>query len=138
MASKSKKSKPKAEKKKSSRAKSAKPKHGAIGHNGKVNEALVEILDTYMSMEEDKKQIGKSQRDLRAKAKTEHGVESAVFNHEIKLRKMDSDRRAMFEQGHSDLKDMTGYQMALQLSDNSGDDDDARDPEEAAADAAAA
>ena len=106
------------------------------GHNrGQVNEALQEIFSDYRKMDEDKKAISKAQRDLRAKAKDEHNVSSANFNHEVKLQKLDSDVRVMFETGAHDLKQMLGIQLSLDLaSDHDGDDeDDDADPDAAAA-----
>lgn len=106
-----------------------------IGHNGKINKELKKIFKDFGDLDEDGKAIAKAKRDLRARAKEEHGILSSVFNHEVKLQKMDSDARVMFEQGHHDLKDMIGYQMALALNEDR-DDEDAPDPEEAAASAA--
>lgn len=105
----------------------------SIGDNGRINKALVKIFEQDDKMDEDKKQINKAQRDLRAKAKEEHGIDKAVYMHEKKLRKMDNDRRIMFETGCADLKDALGYQFSLTLADPSEQDDsEARDPEEAA------
>lgn len=104
------------------------------GHNsGQVNEALQDIFADYLKLEEDSKAINKAKRDLRAKAKSEHGVASSVFNHEIKLQKMESDTRIMFETGYADLKSMLGIQLSLSLNE---DDENAPDPLEAAEKAA--
>lgn len=107
------------------------------GHNrGNINEDLKELFTDYMKMEEDKKAISKAQRDLRARAKEEHGVTSDNFNHEIKLQKWDNDRRVMFETGAGDLKNMLGIQLALSLNNPNEDEDEqeegAPDPDEAA------
>lgn len=141
------KAKPKA--KKSAKPKSAKKdkvtRLPGVGHNGgKVNKPLVKMFDDYAKMDEDKKQISKAQRDIRARAKEEHGVNKDVFGHEVKLRKMASDARVMFEQGHADLKESLGYQHVLPgLLDGGSDgadadegDDGYPDPEEAGANAA--
>lgn len=89
---------------------------GGIGHNsGEVNKSLVVLFDDYAALDEQAKEIAKAKRDVRAKAKEEHGVLSSVFNHEVKLRKLDRDVRVQFEQGHNDLKGMLGYQLTLDL-----------------------
>lgn len=139
MASKPKAKKP-AGKKKSSKVTNLKPRDGAgIGHNGQINKPLAQIFANYASMDEDKKQISKAQRDLRAKAKEEHGIDKGVFAHEVRMMKMDKDKRVMFEQGHADLKNMLGYQFALKLNaEDSEEGDDDQDGGEAAAAAAAA
>jgi len=86
------------------------------GHNSGVNAPLVGIFDEFMDLEEKKKELAKAQRDLHARAKTEFDVQSAVFSHEIRLRKLDRDVRIQFESGHYDLKDMLGYQASLDLA----------------------
>lgn len=103
-------------------------KPAAAGHNsgGEVNEALREIFSDYFKAEQDKKAIAKHQRDLRAKAKEEHGVTSDNFTHEIRLQKWDNDRRVMFETGANDLKGMLGIQLSLNLL-NGEDDEDSED-----------
>lgn len=89
---------------------------GGVGHNsGEVNKALAVLFDDYAALDEQAKEIAKAKRDVRAKAKEEHGVLSSVFNHEVRLRKLDRDVRVQFEQGHNDLKGMLGYQLTLDL-----------------------
>lgn len=91
----------------------------SIGHNsGKVNKPLVQLFEDFAHLDEQKKEISKAQRDIRSRAKEEFGVQSSVFNHEVKLRKMDTDMRVQFETGHKDLKDSLGYQFALELAAN--------------------
>lgn len=80
-----------------------------------VNKPLVKIFDDYAQLDKSKKEIAKAQRDLRAKAKESHGVQSNVFNHQVKLRKMASDVRVQFEQGINDLNEQLGYQFTLGL-----------------------
>ena len=102
----------------------------SIGHNsgatGAVNEALQEIFLDYRKLDEDAKVIAKAKRDLRAKAKEEHNVAAANFNHEIRLQKLEDDQRVMFEAGARDLKDMLGIQLSLNLQEDeeadNGDD----------------
>ena len=111
-----------------------------VGHNaGKVNEALVAIFTDYRKLDEDAKAISKAKRDLRAKAKEEHNVAAANFNHEIKLQKLENDQRVMFEAGAKDLKDMLGIQLSLELlgggddDDNEGEEDEGNTPDPVAA-----
>jgi len=113
--------------------------HGKPGHNsGKINAALQEIFKDYSALDEDAKAIAKAKRDLRAKAKDEHNVSAANFNHEVKLQKLEHDQRVMFEHGARDLKTMLGIQLALDLDgeEDELDTDDAPDPDEAARSAA--
>ncbi len=123
MASKAKGKKPAKKAKKPSKVTKLKNNVAGVGHNGKINKPLQKIFTDYAAMDEDKKAIGAAQRDLRAKAKEEHGVDKGVFSHEVRLQKMAADARSMFEQGHSDLKDSLGYQHVLPLLE--GDEEDA-------------
>jgi uncharacterized protein (UPF0335 family) len=103
------------------------------GHNivkGEYNEALVEMFEEHEALNENKKELSKAQRELRSKAKEQFGVSSAVFNHLIKLRKMDTSVRVDFENSVEDTKVMLGYQASLDLEDPNEDHGD--DPEEAA------
>lgn len=116
-------------------AKKAKP--AGVGHNrGQVNEALVNIFSEYARLDEDAKAISRAKRDLRAKAKEEHHVSAANFNHEIKLQKMDQAARVDFETGAQDLKDMLGIQLSLNLAhdddEDEGDGSYVPDPDSAA------
>ena len=89
-----------------------------IGHNSNsgVNKPLIKIFEQYESLAKNAKEIGKAQRDLKAKAKEEHGVQTKNFTAEIALRKLDSDVRTQFEQGQKDLQDRLGYkQLELAL-----------------------
>lgn len=88
----------------------------APGHNsGDGNPALKGIIDEILASDVRVKNEGRVKRDLRNRAKTEFGITSAVLAHEIRLRKMDSDVRIQFESSHHDLKNMLGYQIALDL-----------------------
>ncbi len=134
------KAKPKKSAKKASKSKVTKLKGAAgIGHNGKVNKPLCALFDKYAAMDADKKAIGKAQRDIRAKAKEEHGVSKDVFAYEVNMRKKAPDARVMFEQGCLDLKDALGYQHVLpglledgEDSGEGGSEDNADHEEEAA------
>lgn len=96
--------------------KQKKPKKAkGAGHNSQINQALVDILDESLELDDKIRHLNKAKRDLRNKAKTEHGVLAGVFTHEIRLRKMDRDVRVQFESGIADLKIMTGYQIAMDL-----------------------
>jgi uncharacterized protein (UPF0335 family) len=103
-------------KKTASKTKKEKSAH-LIGHNsgGNINKPLMDKIDQLIKLDDDKKQIGKHQRDIKASIKDEFGFDKEVVSHEIKMRKLDSGRRAQFEQNHADLKDAIGYQMALAL-----------------------
>ena len=95
-----------------------------IGHNkGQINKDVEKQINSYMRMEEDKKQISKAQRDIKANLKEKHGILSSVLSHEIRMRKMEAAARVQFEQGHADLKDMLGYQFTLPIME--GEDEDA-------------
>lgn len=88
-----------------------------IGHNatGKTNVALVALFDEYTVLEENARAVSKAKRELRARAKDEHNITAAVFNHEAKMRRMELDARVMFENGCADIKHQLGYQFALDL-----------------------
>lgn len=85
------------------------------GHNSGENPQLVEIFELDAEYQDKIKEINKARRDLRNRAKTEFNVLSSVYQHEIKLRKMDRDVRIQFESGHHDIKGMLGYQASLDL-----------------------
>lgn len=89
-----------------------------MGHNSgaHVNKPLVKIFEKYESLENNKKEINKAQRDLKAAAKSEHNVQTKNFTAEIALRKLDQDVRVQFEQGQKDLQSQLGYQFALGLT----------------------
>lgn len=91
----------------------------AAGHNsgdtGEVVQGIVDVIDEILKLDEQKKHIGKAQRDLRNRAKTEFGVMAGPLAHELRLRKMDRDVRIQFESGHHDLKVMSGFQFAMDL-----------------------
>lgn len=110
------KTKPKSKAKAKGKAAKVQKLKAGIGHNsGQINEPLKKLFKDYLKGDDDKKAIGKWQRDLKAKAKEEHGCDKEVFSHEVKLMKMDSARRKDFEQGHAKLKDSLGYQHVLDL-----------------------
>lgn len=85
------------------------------GDNSGVNPQLQQIYVDALDIWNRGKELNKAMRDLRNKAKTEFGVLSSVFAHELRLRKMDPDVRIQFESGHVDLKNMLGYQASLDL-----------------------
>lgn len=91
-----------------------------IGHNSgaQVNKPLVKIFEKYEALENNKKEINKAQRDLKAAAKSEHNVQTKNFTAEVALRKLDQDVRVQFEQGQKDLQSQLGYQFALGLAED--------------------
>lgn len=87
-----------------------------VGHNsGQEVPGLVALMGETLSIDEQIKELNKAKRDIRNQAKTEFGVLAANWAHEIRLRKMDRDVRIQFEAGAHDLKQMLGYQIALDL-----------------------
>ena len=91
----------------------------SIGHNsGEVIPGLVAAVDEMLAIQEQKKALGKAERDIRNKVKSEYGVLSSVFAHEMRLRKLATDARVQFESGHADLKTALGYQHSLDLKEN--------------------
>lgn len=131
---------PKAKKAKAKSPKAAKAKKSAaksplIGHNsnGQINKPLLKLLNDHIKCDQDKKAITLTQRHIKADAKDKHGVDKAVFDHQVKLMKMDAARAAMFEQGHQQLKDSIGYQHSmefLQTEENEEPEEGAETPEE--------
>lgn len=105
--------------------------NGGLGHNGGTD-ALQQIFTDYAHLEENKKQLSKAQRDLRAKAKQEFNIASSVFAHEVRLQKMDSDVRIQFEEGHAGLKEQLGIQFTLGILGDDEDGEQENDPEAAA------
>lgn len=79
------------------------------------NPAFIKIMEEHELYDENKKQLSKAQRDLRAKAKEEMGVSSKVFMLQVAMRKLDPDVRKQVEQGIMDTNVMLGYQFALAL-----------------------
>ena len=53
-------------------------KPAPIGHNGKINKALVDIFDKDDKRADDSKAIARARRDLRAKAKEEQTETAAA------------------------------------------------------------
>lgn len=93
------------------------PNH--IGHNsGQVVPGLVKIVKELIHLGDQKKSIGKAERDLRNRAKSEFGVLSGPLAHEMRLRKMDQDVREQFESAHNDLKMALGYQTEMEFLKN--------------------
>jgi hypothetical protein len=88
----------------------------AAGHNSGVNPQLVEIFTLDAEYQDKIKELNKARRDLRNRAKTEFNVLSSVYQHQVKLRKMDRDVRIQFESGTHDLQNMLGYQASLDLA----------------------
>ena len=89
-----------------------------IGHNsnnGEVIPGLVKIVDELLHLNAQKAQIGKAERDLRNRAKSEFGILSGPLAHEMRLRKMDTDVREQFESAHRDLKIALGYQTEMEF-----------------------
>jgi len=89
-----------------------------IGHNsnnGEVIPGLVKIVDELLHLNAQKAQIGKAERDLRNRAKSEFGILSGPLAHEMRLRKMDTDVREQFESAHRDLKVALGYQTEMEF-----------------------
>jgi|GEM_PF-4427250 len=88
-----------------------------IGHNsnGEVIPGLVKIVDEILHLDAQKAAIGKAQRDLRNRAKSEFGVLSGPLAYELRLRKMDTDVREQFESAHKDLKVALGYQTEMEF-----------------------
>ncbi len=75
------------------------------GHNSQLmNERVQEIFDEFMKLEEDKKEITKHQRELKAKAKLEYGILSDVFAHEIRLKKKEKRRKKKEKRGGTKRK----------------------------------
>lgn len=102
---------------KKAKVKDKKPKapiHG-IGHNsgGKVIPQLRAMVDETLHLDEQIKALNKAKRDVRNRAKTEFGVLSSTWAHEMRLRKLDPDVRVQFESSHDDLKIALGYQPEL-------------------------
>jgi uncharacterized protein (UPF0335 family) len=107
----------KPEKEKKPNVKLAKDNQPKIGHNsGQFNAPLAKLFTDYERLEANKKEIGKAQRDIRAKAKEEFGIQIKNFSQEIAMRKLDPDVRIQFEQGVQDLKGMLGYQFAFNIA----------------------
>lgn len=99
-------------------AKAAKKPQEAVaaGHNSGTNPTLVEIFTLDAEYQDKIKEMNKARRDLRNRAKTEFNVLSSVYQHQVKLRKMDRDVRIQFESGTHDLQNMLGYQASLDLA----------------------
>lgn len=99
-------------------AKPATPR-ATIGHNsnGEVIPGLVTLVQEYLHIEEQRKALSKSGRDVRNQAKTEFGILSSVWNEEIKKQKMDGDVRVQYESGQEDIKRALGYQAELDFVD---------------------
>jgi cobalamin biosynthesis protein CobT len=118
--------KAKSKKPETKQRKSNPPKAPGVGHNsgGQINKPLKKIFEQYLQIDANKKEMGKTQRSLRAKAKEEHGIQLDVFSHEIRLMKMDQARRVQFETGSHDLKEMLGYQFALPLDESEASEDE--------------
>lgn len=79
-----------------------------------INTVLKDMVETYLKYEEDKKLINKAQREIRAKAKEEHGILSSVWSAEIRMRKMDPDVRIQYETGLEDFKVQLGHQFDIE------------------------
>lgn len=87
----------------------------AVGHNGGAIPALVSLMDETLAIDEQIKALNKGKRDISNKAKTEFGILKWNWNQEIAARKVDPDVRIQRESGAVDLRNMLGYQMALDL-----------------------
>ena len=110
--------------------------HAAMGDNSDVNQPLLDIVEEHELLEEQKRQIGKQQRELKAKAKTEHNIASKVFTAVINLRKLAPDARVQFEHGVAEMNAAIGYQFSLDLLGHVESEEDADAAAQMAADAA--
>lgn len=86
-----------------------------VGSNSGVVPAVVEIIEEILSIDDKIKELGKAKRELRNKAKEEHGILAFNLNEELRMRKLADDTRKQYESGRVDLQVMTGYQAALDL-----------------------
>lgn len=88
----------------------------AIGHNsGEVIPEVQTKISEIIAGDDEKKVITKHQRDVRNFLKEKYGISAGVLAHEIRMQKLDRTVRIQFESGHHDLKQMTGYQLAMDL-----------------------
>lgn len=87
------------------------------GHNSnpKFNPALSDMFKQIEKLEEDRKQINLSIRDLIQKIKEEHGVIAMVTRQELRLRKLDPALRQQYKTGLEDVEIATSFQYALEL-----------------------
>lgn len=89
---------------------------GRLGHNsGEPIPALVDLIDESLRIDDEKKALGKADRDIRNTAKTQFGILAWNWNYEKSMRKVDRDVRIQRESGIIDLKNMLGYQISLDL-----------------------
>lgn len=100
------------------KAKESVVKLATVGHNSDevVIPEVVDKVGEYLASWERQRIEAKLQRDIKAELKQKYGISSAVFSHEIRLRKMASDARIQFESNHHDLKLALGYQAELDLN----------------------
>lgn len=91
-----------------------------IGHNGphtgERNPEAVKCLDELLAIQVQKKALGKAERDVRNRFKTEFGILASSVSRELALRKLDTDVRVQVETNHEDLKKMLGYQPSLDFT----------------------
>ena len=131
------KSKPKASKKSVVMPlRSEEQKHATMGDNSEINQPLLDIVEEHELLEEQKRQIGKQQRELKAKAKTEHNIAAKVFTAVINLRKLAPDARVQFEHGVAEMNAAIGYQFSLDLLGHVESEEDADEAARLAAEAA--
>lgn len=91
-----------------------------IGHNGpytgEKNPEAVKCLDELLAIQVQKKALGKAERDVRNRFKSEFGILASSVSRELTLRKLDTDVRVQVETNHEDLKKMLGYQPSLDFT----------------------
>lgn len=86
-----------------------------VGHNSGAIPTVVQLMDETLSIDNQLKELNKAKRDIRNRAKTEFGILSWNWGHEVAMRKKDKDVRIQLESGAVDLKNMLGYQASLDL-----------------------
>ena len=90
-----------------------------IGHNSAEEiPELKELLAETLAIAESRKALNKAERDIRNKVKTQYNIPSANWAHRVRLAKFADDVRIQFESQDHDLRNMLGYQAALDLNPN--------------------
>jgi hypothetical protein len=88
-----------------------------IGHNsGEEVPELKELLAETLEIAETRKKLNKAERDIRNKVKIKYNIPSANWAHRVRLAKFADDVRIQFESQDHDLRNMLGYQAALDLN----------------------
>lgn len=83
--------------------------------DGSFNPQLLQFIESYERLEEDKKELSKAQKDIINTIKTQFGLQIGVVRHHLRLRKMDEEVRVAFEHGVQDMGVMLGVQLSLNL-----------------------